>query len=284
MAMFQYNSYKLPALVIIPENGYNYSVISVDEANGFAILIIANRAGHIVQNSGYVYTLGDIADNQFGHYSFITALTAGDVDNVNKIFGQNDINEYSWKQLYLLESDRAILAGAPVWSNINLQNSKGQTILEASIPEKVEKKPFSKWEFLEGFLIGVLGAPISLWNNYQYTGLQLLDGNFEEYPYLILGGLKDQLLGNYGALIASKKPFFVYEDNVINIYENAEVQGVFTDFKTWLQIEDKYWMDDTFQLGHIVGKLNRVIWSNYNLINEQGNIVFKGRDSFPKFF
>lgn len=284
MAMFQYNNYKLPALVIIPEDGYNYSIISVDETNGFAILIIANKAGYIVQNSGYVYTLGDIPDNQFGYYSFVTALTSENVENVNNIFGQNDINEYSWKQLYFLESDRAVLAGAPIWSNINLQNSKGQTILEASIPQKTEKKSFSKWKFLEGFLIGVLGVPISLWGSHQYAGLQLLDGNFEEYPYLFLGSLKDQTIGKYGILIASKKPFYVYKDNVVNIYENTEVQGVFTDFKTWLQVEDRYWINDTFQIGHIVGKLNRIVWSNYNLINEQGKIVFKGQDSFPKFF
>lgn len=286
MAMFYYNNYKLPALYIIPESDYIYSFISIDQTNGFASLTIVNRIGYVVQNeSTYHYTLGDKIEDQFGYYSFITALTANDVQKVNAIFGQSDITYYSWKKF--IKSDNtymAPLAGPPIWSNFNLVNSNGQTILEATKPEKITKNRFALRNLLTGLVTGLSNGPIGFWETHYKNNLNISDIN-PQYSNLMLVSLSGIIEdgSNKAILFASEKPFSLYENYIVTL-EDIQIQCAFTDFDKWYKIDDEYWLQTQYNSGTTINIIGKMLWCNYDLINEVGEVQLKGKTELPPFF
>lgn len=285
MAMFQYENYILPALLVIPGQEFIYSFITIDEVNGFACLTIANKIGYVNQNGDtYSYTLGEGVANQFSYRSYIAALTPDAAPQVNIIFGTTDITDYSWKQfLKVNDANIAPLAGQVIWSNFNLRDSNGNIIKEMTNPQKVPKAEFSLRNLLLGVSFGLIGQPFSLWKGNSKNNLTLLEGNYSKYPYAILGSLDDKLGEKYASLIISDKPFIVQGEYVVAT-SNTQCQYVFTDYKSWIKVNDAYWLNSSYNTGEVAGRLGHVLWCNYDLKNEYDQVQIKGKEDFPLFF
>lgn len=302
MAKYSYNGVVLPALPDYDKEAYPYAFIhlstEIDESLGsgkLAYLVVADKQAYLDPTvyedspTTYSYTLGLTYVDEYDESKIIYAkkyvIALDDASAESSSATYPGLNTSAWTEMaWDMEpwgipegSYYALAAGnGPIWANVALYTEDGDLFIEGSEPVRV----FDLKSFLTGLTLGLAGKPVLLGGQktpvaYLYNGVRLPalpEWDRESYPYAYIDDHSTHFhtLRCFAALPTVSDGLVVKSGGIQYVCPHSDVG------------DNTKWTLQSSSGSNILYPVEWN-WTNFDLSDSDGNVLFTASDPIPVY-